>query len=101
MPTSPLNRKKPRFVLELDLSHPLVEQDPQDPVAKLRARGKPRLRPVLRALHEAGSDPRVAALVAKVGDGSIPLARAQELRQAVTAFAASGKPAVAWSDTFG
>src|SRR5947208_8127406 len=101
MPTSPVSRKKPRLLLELDLSQPLVEQEPADPIAKLRARGKPRLRPVLRALHEAGDDPRVVGLVARVGDTSMSLARAQEIRDAVGTFAASGKPTVAWTDTFG
>src|SRR3954453_16696893 len=94
-------RHHPPMLLELDLSHALIEQEPADPVAKLRSRGKPRLRPVLRALHEAGDDDRVVGLVAKVGDTTMPLARAQELRDAVTAFAASGKPTVAWADTFG
>src|SRR3954454_11243217 len=88
-------------LLEVDLSRPLIEHEPDDPIAKLRSRGKPRLRPVLRALHEAGTDDRVVGLVAKVGDTTMPLARAQELRDAVTAFAASGKPTVAWADTFG
>ena len=95
------SRHHPPLLLELDLSRPLIEHEPEDPLAKLRSRGKPRLRPVLRALHEAGSDDRVVGLVAKVGDTGMPLARAQELRDAVVAFAASGKPAVAWADTFG
>src|SRR3954451_22516907 len=88
-------------LLELDLSHPLIEHEPDDPIAKLRSRGKPRLRPVIRALHEAADDARVVGLVAKVGDTGMTLARAQELRDAVAAFAASGKPTVAWADTFG
>src|SRR3954452_8761310 len=94
-------RSSHAILLELDLSHPLVEQEPDDPIAKLRSRGKPRLRPVLKALHEAGDDPRVVGLVARVGDASMPLARAQELRDAVGVFAASGKPTIAWTDTFG
>src|SRR4051812_48822487 len=97
-----MTRRSPSAILlELDLSHPLVEQEPDDPIAKLRSRGKPRLRPVLKALHEAGDDPRVVGLVARVGDTSMTLARAQELRDAVGVFAASGKPTVAWTDTFG
>jgi protease IV len=96
-----LSRKKPPILLELDLTQPLIEHEPDDPIAKLRSRGKPRLRPVLRALREAGDDPRVVGLVAKVGDPKMTLARAQELRDAVTVFAASGKPTVAWTDTFG
>ncbi|MDQ1696589.1 MAG: protease, partial [Frankiaceae bacterium] len=101
MPSLSVNRPKPQILLELDLSHPLIEHEPDDPIAKLRSRGKPRLRPVLRTLHEAGDDPRVIGLIAKIGDTSMPLARAQELRDAVTAFAASGKATVAWADTFG
>src|SRR4051794_26219278 len=94
-------RSRDKILLELDLSHPLVEQEPDDPIAKLRSRGKPRLRPVLKALAEAGDDPRVVGLVARVGDTSMTLARAQEIRDAVGIFAASGKPTVAWTDTFG
>jgi protease IV len=97
----PSLRRQSPLLLELDLSHPLIEQEPDDPIAKLRTRGKPRLRPVLRTLHEAGTDSRVVGLVAKVGDTGMTLARAQELRDAVVAFAASGKPTVAWADTFG
>src|SRR3954447_366448 len=97
----PSLRKHPPILLELDLSHPLIEHEPDDPIAKLRSRGKPRLRPVIRALHEAADDARVVGLVAKVGDTGMTLARAQELRDAVAAFAASGKPTVAWADTFG
>src|SRR3954452_13684132 len=101
MGASSLHRHKPPILLELDLSHPLIEQEPTDPLAKLRARGKSRLRPVLRALHEAGDDPRVVGLVAKLGDRTMTLSRAEEIRDAVGAFAASGKPTVAWADTFG
>src|SRR3954468_9639928 len=97
-----MTRRSPHaIVLELDLSQPLVEQEPDDPIAKLRSRGKPRLRAVLKTLHEAGDDPRIVGLVARVGDSSMPLARAQELRDAVAAFAASGKQTIAWTDTFG
>src|SRR3954447_15276063 len=100
MLTGRSHRKFP-LLLELDLSHPLLEHDPDEPLAKLRSRGKPRLRPILRALHEAGDDPRVVGLVAKIGDTTMTLAHAQELRDAVGVFARSGKPTVAWTDTFG
>src|SRR5438552_7563751 len=96
-----LSRASKPLLLELDLSQPLIEHEPDDPVAKLRSRAKPRLRPTLRALYDAGDDARVVGLVAKIGDPGMTLARAQELREAVSAFAASGKPTVAWADTFG
>ena len=94
-------KPKPPILLEIDLTQPLLEVDPDDPIAKLRSRGKPRLRPVLRALHEAGDDSRVAGVVARIGSPPTSLAQVQEIRAAVAAFTASGKPAVAWAETFG
>jgi protease-4 len=91
---------RPPLLLELDLTEPLVTADTDDPLARLRARGRRQLRPTLRALHEAGDDPRVVGLIAKVG-GPMPWATMQELRLGVRAFAASGKPVVAWAETFG
>jgi protease-4 len=51
-------------------------------------------------LHEAAGDRRVTGLVAKVG-GTLPWAAMQELRLGVQEFAASGKPTVAWAESFG
>src|SRR5271170_7054033 len=96
-----LTRENSPILLELDLTQPMIEVEPDDPIAKLRSRGKPRLRTVLRTLHEAGEDPRVAGLIARVGGSTMPLATAQEIRAGVRAFAASGKPTVAWAETFG
>jgi protease-4 len=96
-----LTRSNPPILLELDFTQPMIEVEPDDPIAKLRSRSKPRLRAVLQALHEAGDDPRVVGLVARLGGPVMPLAIAQEVRQAVRAFAASGKPSVAWAETLG
>ncbi len=91
--------RRQRFLLELDLSEMPVDQEQNDPLARLRNRGKHGLRPTLRALHEAAGDPRVVGLIAKVG-GALPWAGMQELRLAVRAFAAGGKPTLAWAETF-
>jgi protease-4 len=101
MQLGPLGRDRKPTLLELDLTQPLIEPEPDEPLAKLRMRGKPRLHAVLRALHEAKDDASVAGLVAKVGATDMSLARAQELRAAVRDFASSGKPTVAWSESFG
>jgi protease-4 len=92
--------RRPDVILELDLTSAPVEVEPDDLLGKLRSRGHPRLQPVLRALHEAGDDPHVKALVVKVG-GGLPWATAQELRAGLRAFARSGKPTLAWAETFG
>ena len=96
-----LHRSSSPLLLELDLTHPLIEVEPEDPIAKLRSRNRPRLRTVLRTLYESSADPRVAGLVAKVGNPAMPLAQAQEIRDAVRAFASSGKPTFAWAETYG
>src|SRR6476661_1943912 len=98
MPVLP-GRRSP-LLLELDLTEMPVATPDDDPLARLRARGRRQLRPTLRALHEAAQDPRVVGLVAKVG-GALPWAAMQELRIGVAAFAASGKPTVAWAEDFG
>jgi protease-4 len=87
-------------VLEVDLSTLPVDPDPDDTLGRIRSRNRPQLRPILRALHEAADDRHVLGLVAKVG-GNLPWSAMHELRLAVRAFAASGKPTVAWAESFG
>jgi protease-4 len=86
-------------LLELDLTDAPPEVVPSDPLSMVRGRRRPSLRAVVEALHDAAEDPQVVGLVARVG-GSLPLARAQELRDAVRRFA-TAKPAVAYAETFG
>jgi protease IV len=95
------HRSHSPLLLELDLTQPMIEVEPDDPIAKIRSRHRPRLRAVLRTLYDAGTDPRVAGLVAKVGNPAMALAQAQEIRAAVRAFAGSGKPTFAWAETYG
>ncbi|HZA04257.1 MAG TPA: signal peptide peptidase SppA [Propionibacteriaceae bacterium] len=87
------------LLLELDLTEVPVTPDPNDPLDRLRNRGRRQLRPTLQALYEAGEDSRVVGLITKVG-GALPWATMQELRLGVEAFRGSGKPAVAWAETF-
>jgi protease-4 len=97
MPALPGHRRS--LLLELDLADVPAVPDADDPLARLRARGRHQLRPTLRALHEAGTDPDVVGLIARVG-GGLPWAAMQELRLGVRAFAASGKPTLAWAESF-
>ncbi len=88
-------------LLELDLTAPPVEVEPDDLMGKLRSRHRPRLRAVLRALHDGKDDPRVRGLVVKVGGAALPWATMQELRAGLQAFAATGKPTLAWAESLG
>jgi protease-4 len=98
MPALPGHR--PFLLLELDLNELPAAPGADDPLARFRARGRHQLRPTLRALHEAAADRHVVGLIAKVG-GALPWATMQELRLGVRAFAASGKPTLAWAESFG
>jgi protease IV len=92
--------RTPDVVLEVDLTTLPVDPDPDDTLARLRTRNRPQLRPILRAMHEAAEDNHVLGLIAKIG-GVLPWSAMHELRLAVRAFAASGKPTLAWAESFG
>ncbi len=88
-------------VLEANFETGLIENVPDDPVAKALLSGTPTVRDVVDALDRGANDSRVKGLVARFGGSSMGLAQAQELREAVRNFRAHKKFAVAWSETFG
>jgi protease IV len=90
-----------RVILELDLERELAEYVPADPVAQAVHGRKPTLRDVIDALQRASEDDRVLGVVARIGSGGLGFAQVEEIRDAVTAFRQSGKPAVLFSETFG
>ena len=87
-------------MLELDLTEVPVTPDSDDALARWRVRGRHQLPATLRTLHRAAADRRVGGLIAKIG-GPLPWTVAQELRLGVQAFAAGGKPTLAWAESFG
>jgi protease-4 len=88
-------------VLEADFERDLVEYVPDDPLARVLLAPVWTVRDVIEALERAAQDDRVRALVAKVGATEMSLAEIQELRGALMAFRRSGKPAIAYAETFG
>ncbi|MFB9838289.1 signal peptide peptidase SppA [Actinoallomurus acaciae] len=95
------DRRNAALILELDLTDGIVEGQPADPVSALLSMRRTHLRDVLGGLRRARTDPRVRALVVRIGGHRIGLAMAQELRDAVRAFRDAGKLAVAWAESFG
>ncbi|RKH89505.1 signal peptide peptidase SppA [Corallococcus sp. AB045] len=88
------------LVLELDLKEPLPEYTLDTSLAGAFGEEPTSLRDVVEGLEKAATDPRVKSLVVRIGQpGSA--AQVQELRDAVKAFRASGKRAVAYADGFG
>src|SRR6516164_3194091 len=94
-------RRTGPLILELDLTEGIAEGPPQDPVSALLTIRRTRLPDLLEGLKRASTDNRVRALIVKVGGSRIGLATIQELRSAVQEFRRSGKPAIAWAETFG
>lgn len=83
------------IVLELDFSHPIVEQANALPVSLtqlVKEDGETPLFDVVRAIERAKTDPRVKGIVARMGGGEAPsFVHAQEIRQALASFRESGK----------
>ncbi len=88
-------------ILELNLEREFIEHIPDDPVAQALLYDKANLRDTVQALERAAQDPRVLALIARVGATKMGQATVQELRDAILAFRAKGKKAIAYAETFG
>jgi protease-4 len=89
------------IILNIDLTQGLEEGSREDRLLRLLLGAKPTLRDALDAIETASNDPRVKVLLARVGDDELGLARTQELRDAIAAFRAKGKFALAFADSFG
>ena len=88
-------------VLSLDLSAGLTEKPSADFFGLPGFNGSYVLPDVVQALEAAGDDSRVKGLLLRVGWGELGLAQIQELRDAIGAFRAKDKFAVAFAESFG
>ena len=95
------NRVPKRVVLEADFEQGVVEFVPDDSLGRVFLAKKLTLRDVVEVLQKATVDDRVKGLVARVGQSNMKLAQVQEIRDAVIDFSKSGKPAIAYAETFG
>src|SRR5215813_6205878 len=89
------------IILSLDLNRGLAEGAHEDRLLRLLVGGEPSLRDVLDGIETASGDPRVKGLLARIGDDGLGLGKIQELRDAIAAFRAKGKFALAFADSFG
>jgi protease-4 len=88
-------------VLTLDLTGALPDQPSPQGLSEILFPSGMSLAETLGALSKASNDPRVKGLVARIGEGGMGFAEIQELRDAIAAFRAKGKRAIAYADTFG
>jgi protease-4 len=89
-----------RVLLEVDFTAGLAEGPAADPFALAFGGGSPTVLDTVAALDRAAKDERVVGLVARVGSGIGGVASVQELRAALARFRASGKPALAFAESF-
>ncbi|HWK48057.1 MAG TPA: signal peptide peptidase SppA [Stellaceae bacterium] len=88
-------------VLELDFDKPVTDGAERQPLSRLLGGGGTTLPRVLETLRRAGTDDRVKGVIARVGNGGMGIAQIQELRDAIKAFRAKGKFAIAYAESFG
>jgi protease IV len=89
------------IILSADLTSGLAEGAGREGWQRTIFGSKLTLRDFLDALEVARADPRVKGIFARVGPDEIGLAACQEVRDAITAFSAGGKFAIAFADSFG
>ena len=88
-------------VLEVNLETGLIEDIPDDPLAKAMLSGTSSTKDIVDAIERASTDSRVKGMIARFGGSTMGLATAQEIREAVLSFRAHKKFAIAYSETFG
>jgi protease IV len=97
--------KKPslpgKIILSVDLSRGLAEGPGRYGWRRLILGHKTSLRDFLDAVDTARIDPRVKGILARVGGDEMGLAEIQQVRDAIAAFRAKGKFAIAFADSFG
>jgi protease-4 len=90
-----------KIILEIDFQRGLAEYVPDGSFTRVFQESPHSVRDLVEALARAAGDKRVAAVIARVGPSGMGLAQIQEIRDAMHAFRATGKPAVAYAETFG
>lgn len=90
-----------KTILEIDFEKGVVEYVSDDPMGRMLSETHMTVLEAVEALTLAKDDERVVGLIARIGSAGMGFARLQEIRDAMIAFREAGKPAIAYTDTFG
>lgn len=91
-----------KMILSLDLTNDISEEPADGPMSKIPGQSTgPTLYELVDGLQRAAGDKRVVGLFARIEPGLTGAAKVAEVRDAIEAFRASGKPTVAFSESFG
>lgn len=88
-------------MLEIDFNKGFIETAPDNLFFKLKSSNQLPFRTVINAIDQAAKDNKIIGIVAHIGDGPFRYADVQEFRNAILRFRKSGKPAIAFSESFG
>ena len=88
-----------RAVLELDLREGISDQAPTNPFAAFSGSGLS-VMSIVDTLAQAEKDASIKVLLVRLPEGGVTPASADEIRQAIRRFRASGKPVIAHSQGF-
>jgi protease-4 len=88
------------IILTADFGSGLIEGS-QNALSELVGGRKSTVRGFLDALERGAEDPRVKGLYAHIDADTLGLGKTQEVRDAIAAFRAKGKFAIAFSESFG
>ncbi|MEZ5669462.1 MAG: S49 family peptidase [Alphaproteobacteria bacterium] len=92
---------EPPYVVTVDLDNGVVERS-TPALGPFEADGEGlAVRPLIEALERAASDPRVAAVAVNAGNAGMSPATAEDVRGALRAVSAAGKPVYAFAPGFG
>jgi len=91
----------PDTVLTFTVDERVTEYAPRDRFLREVAGRKLSILDIVTGLENAGEDPKVKGLLVRIADHNLSYAQVQDIRDAVIAFRKTGKPAVAYTDSFG
>lgn len=88
-------------VLQLDLREEIVEADPLSLPLIGPLEQQLSMHQLIDSIHAAAADDRVTGLIARVSGTRLGIAQIEEIRAAIDEFRESGKPTIAYAETFG
>ena len=89
-----------RAVLVFDLGNGVIDALPESPLARVALNKTVTLQDALRALDAAAKDDRVKLVLIRLGWTRIDFVHAQELGDEISGFRRSGKPVIAFTESF-
>lgn len=89
-----------KAVLVFDLADGVIDALPESPLARIALGKTVTLQDVLRGLDAAAADGRVKGMLIRLGSAGIDFVHAQELADEIASFRRSGKPVLAFTESF-